>query len=217
MKKSAQAASIIGGADGPTSVFIVKENARLTLRQKLERFKNKRKRVSVERKIHSGSHSLDEVMEYLVTRYGFAEIEKDSAEAAEEYRQMRASFLIQYAPELLGEYAVLPELKSELREDILSYLNQVEQQTQRAMEVPKEQFDIDFHMFRKIMNDADSMIDITIEKNYAYIGGAASGSKSMIRKFRKIEKDVYRYYGVTEEDIQKKSRRYQELVQMLIQ
>lgn len=217
MKKTAQAASIIGGADGPTSVFIVKKNARLTLRQKLERFKNRRKRVYVERTIRSGSHSLDEVMEYLVTRYGFAEIEKDSAEATEEYRQMRASFLIQYAPELLGEYAVLPELKSELREDILSYLNQVEQQMQRAMEVPKEQFDIDFHMFRKIMDDMDSMIDITIEKNYAYIGGAASGSKSMIRKFRKIEKDVYRYYGVTEEDIQKKSRRYQELVQILVQ
>ncbi len=33
MKKSASAVSIIGGADGPTSVFLCKRNSKLTLRQ----------------------------------------------------------------------------------------------------------------------------------------------------------------------------------------
>ena len=49
------------------------------------------------------SHSLDEVIEYIVNRYGFAEVDKDAEEFPEEYQQMRASFIIQYAPELLGE------------------------------------------------------------------------------------------------------------------
>lgn len=37
------------------------------------------------------SHSLDEVIEYIVNRYGFAEVDKDAEEFPEEYQQMRAS------------------------------------------------------------------------------------------------------------------------------
>ena len=44
-----------------------------------------------------------QVIEYIVNRYGFAEVDKDAEEFPEEYQQMRASFIIQYAPELLGE------------------------------------------------------------------------------------------------------------------
>jgi len=36
MKKSASAVSVIGGADGPTSIFF-KKNAKLTLKQKIQR------------------------------------------------------------------------------------------------------------------------------------------------------------------------------------
>lgn len=36
MKKSASAVSVIGGADGPTSVFLLKKNAKLTLRHKIQ-------------------------------------------------------------------------------------------------------------------------------------------------------------------------------------
>lgn len=215
MKKRAQAASVIRGEDGPTAVFIVSKDAKLTLRQKLERFKNKIKRFYVERIIRCESHTLDEVMEYLVNRHGF--IEAEGTENTEEYREMRASFIIQYAPELVGEYAVIPELKSKSHEDIQAYIRQTQAQIQRAMEVPKEQFDIDFHKFKKEFKDKNSNIEITIEKKYAYIGGGAGGSKKVIREFKRIEKDVYRYYGVTQEDIKEKSDRYQELVRTLIQ
>lgn len=40
MKKSSSAVSVIGGADGPTSIFF-KKNAKLTLKQKIQRAKNK--------------------------------------------------------------------------------------------------------------------------------------------------------------------------------
>ena len=36
MKKSASAVSVIGGADGPSSIFF-KKNAKLTLKQKIQR------------------------------------------------------------------------------------------------------------------------------------------------------------------------------------
>ena len=41
MGKRASAATIIGGADGPTSVFVIKKNSKLTLRQKIEKLKYK--------------------------------------------------------------------------------------------------------------------------------------------------------------------------------
>ena len=69
--------TIIGEADGPTSVFLIKKNAKLTLRQKLEKCRYKLKRSYVERTIKANSHSLDEVIEYIVNVHGFVEIEGD--------------------------------------------------------------------------------------------------------------------------------------------
>ena len=39
MEKSANSVSVIGGADGPTSIFLLKKNAKLTLRHKIQRTK----------------------------------------------------------------------------------------------------------------------------------------------------------------------------------
>ena len=84
MKKSSSAVSVIGGADGPTSIFF-KKNAKLTLKQKIQRAKNKIKRFYVDKTLSCESHSLDEVIEYIVNRYGFAEVDKDAEEFPEEY------------------------------------------------------------------------------------------------------------------------------------
>ena len=147
MKKSASAVSVIGGADGPTSIFF-KKNAKLTLKQKIQRAKNKIKRFYVDKTLSCESHSLDEVIEYIVNRYGFAEVDKDAEEFPEEYQQMRASFIIQYAPELLEESTACPKLKSESPKDVEAYIRQSEERMQRAMEIPSTEFDIDFHKIK---------------------------------------------------------------------
>ncbi len=95
--------------------FSFKKNAKLTLKQKIQRAKNKIKRFYVDKTLSCESHSLDEVIEYIVNRYRFAEVDKDAEEFPEEYQQMRASFIIQYAPELLGESTACPKLKSAKR------------------------------------------------------------------------------------------------------
>jgi hypothetical protein len=53
----------------------------------------------------------------------------------------------------------------------------------------------------------------TLEANYEYIGGSASGSK--LKKFKEIEQNIYRYYGVAQEDIDNKTPRYESLVKTL--
>lgn len=50
---------------------------------------------------------------YLKGKYGFEEITKESKKYLTQYDSMRASFIMQYEPRLLGEYAALPKLKTE--------------------------------------------------------------------------------------------------------
>lgn len=215
MAKNKRAVSVIGGADGPTSVFVVKKNSKMTLRQKIERIKNKIKRTYVEKTLKPQSHNLDEVIEYIVNKYGFIELDKNSDEIKEEYNQMRASFIMQYAPELLGEYATMPRLKSESKEDIEEHIKQFQVRQQRAMEVPISEFDIDFHKFQISHEDINDNMYINIEKRFAYIGGGVSGDKKVMRRFHRIFKDVHRYYGVTAEDIKNKSKRYEQVIRAL--
>lgn len=217
MEKSRDAVSTVGGADGPTAIFIANQSSKLTLKQKLQRLKNKIKRTYVEKTINGSKHNMDEVIEYIKKKYGFIEVSPDSSEFLEEYKQMRVSFIIQYAPELLGEYAVLPELKSTSQEEIKQHITCCEERTKRAQEIPQTEFDIDFHKFKRELDNPDDTMDIIIEKKYSYISGGASGSRKTIKEFDRIYKDIYRYYGVTQEDINNKSERYNDLVRTLSQ
>lgn len=56
---------------------------------------------------------------------------------------------------------------------------------------------------------------IIIEKSRNYIGGGASGNIATIRKHNREFKQVYNYYGVSQEDIDKKTERYEDVVRTL--
>ena len=214
MDKRACTTATIGGSNGPTSVLLINRKAKLTLRQKISKCKYNIKRAYVEKTLKAGSHSMDEVAEYIVNTHGFTEL--DHEEVFQEYSEMRAAFIMQYAPELLGEYAEMPRLKSESQKDIQEHIRQFQLRQQKAQEIPVAEFDIDFHRFRICGDDINDNMYITVEKRFSYIGGGVSGNKKMMRKFRRIYKDVYRYYGITSEDIENKSKRYEQVVRALV-
>ena len=204
---------IIGGADGPTSVCLIKKNPKLTFCQKLQRCRYRIKRHCIEKTIRANNHSIDEVMDYVVNVHGFVEV--DSEDIFQEYNEMRASFIMQYASELLGEYATIEPLKSESPEDIQAHVNQFRDRQQRAKEISKEKFDIDFHKFQKPCKDINDNMYIIVEKRFAYIGGGVSGDKKTTKKFQRIYKDVHRYYGVSNKDIENKTKRYEQVIRAL--
>ena len=205
---------IISKADGPTSYFVLSRNNKLTLKQKLQKTRFELKKKWIEKHISAKEHTMEEVCQYVQDKYGFQEVTTERAGIQYEYEEMRASFMMTHAPELLGEYAKHPELKGHSEEEIREYMAQVEAIKEVARNVPKDKFDIDFHKFEKKIGDTD--MHIIIEKKYDHIGGGASGEKS-IKDFHKIFKDVYRYYGVTEEDITNKTKRYNMVVRTLAQ
>ena len=114
-------------------------------------------------------------------------------------------------PHLLGEYEALPELKSQNEDDVKAFLEQMQLRQEKASEVPEELFSLDYYYFEK--QDKDLHMELQLEARFEYIGGSTSGKR--ISKFRKTYKDVYKYYGVSEDDIKNHTKRYEDLLRQL--
>ena len=66
--KRKSSVSIIGGADGPTSIFIAGKSDKRPLKVRIKNVIYKCKRKRVEKRIVAGSHTLNEVVEYAMSR-----------------------------------------------------------------------------------------------------------------------------------------------------
>ena len=201
--------------DKPTSFFLVgRNNSKLTPKQKIKKFLYDVRKKRIAKSLKANPHSMEQVADYIVTELGFSEVDKTKTEYKTEYFQMRASFILQYKPELLGDLAEAPKLENHEEETIELFMEQIEQRQKAAEDIPPDIFDIDLHIYEK--GDGNNQSRITVEKNYGYIGGSASGSKNgFMRKFDKTFRKVYQYYGVTQKDIDNNTKRYIELVKTL--
>lgn len=83
--KRKSSVSIIGGADGPTSIFIAGKSDKRPLKVRIKNAIYKCKRKRVEKRIVAGSHTLNEVVEYAKNRYGLVEMNTDKRQ----YREQR--------------------------------------------------------------------------------------------------------------------------------
>lgn len=211
IKPNATSTTIIEGSDGPTSVFFLGGSHKRNIRQRIQKkvFQIRKKWYALW--IKPGTHTMEEVVSYIKEKYQFVELSKDSENYRRQYEELRASFIMMYQPELLGEYAKPPELTSKDEIEIQEFFTQMRIRQEKAMEIPKELFSIEYYYLEKQKNDYN--MHIQLESRFAYIGGEASGKN--ISKFSKIYKDVYRYYGVSEEDIANNTKRYQDLLRTL--
>lgn len=212
--KAVSSVSIIGKDDGPASVFIVgRSNSKRTLKQNIHKFFYDVRKKRIVKSLKANPHSMEQVADY-ITELGFSEVDKSESEYKTEYSQMRASFIMQYKPELLGDLAEAPKLENHEEGTVKLFMAQIEQRQKAAEDIPPDIFDIDLHIYEK--GDGNNQSRITVEKNYGYIGGSASGSKNgFMREFDKTFRKVYQYYGVTQKDIDNNTKRYIELVKTL--
>ena len=201
----------IGSSDGPTAVFVAGRN--ITFKQKVQRFINQTRRNHIAKSITADAHTLDEVCDYIVRILGYRELEANQQDYKEEYDNLRASYILQYKPELLGDLANIPDLAEDTEEAINEYLEMIKNRQDATKDISKELFDIDFHKF--IREEGDNESHFVIEKTHDYIGGGASGNTKTVRRHNREFKQVYRYYGVSQEDIDNKTERFEEVVMTL--
>ena len=60
--------------------------------------------------------------------------------------------------------------------------------------------------------DHYDLVEIEVDYIWNIFGISYSGNKSVIKRFKKIARDLYCYYGVSEEDIKNRTKRYSSLV-----
>lgn len=212
----AAAISIIGGADGPTSIFIAgktkDEKKKLVMGKKRERLK---------KTIPSDPHTLGEVETYLVKTYGAKRVDEKNEDAVRGKECMRSNLVLTHRQDLLSTSEPAPIDEKASKKEQMEYIEQLQKRFEEAEKISEEEFAIDFRLYRIWpelggKQERNSYLDVQIEKNYEVlqISMQYQGEKEK-EKFQKIIKDIYQYYGVSEEDKKKESQRFLTLLHVL--
>lgn len=220
MGKRAWACQVIKGADGPTSILVAGKKEK-NLFRRIERAlyikKCERRRKKAERSIIPGSHTIEEVLRYAEDRYGMAEADPSYRGYEERKRNRKYSLIQRKRPELLQEERRIPPPEDFHDENAV---REWEKQVQDWMvlrekeidAIPPEIFPTDYHLLvadQGMQGTLEMEIDMLHEDiAISCFGGNKDIMKSMI-------KDIYRYYGVSQEDIGHNTERYRELLMVL--
>lgn len=214
IRKSANGVSIIGGADGPTSIFIAGKSKKPNLKHEIKRYIYKKRKAMVEKTIAANPHTLEEVVQYMRQKYGAVQVSEQSHSFIEERDCLKESLIIQHKPELLGELAQLEKPTNYDEDSMQEFWKRIEERSKRVKEISDDDFPMDFHVYEISVLDAGKM-RVAVDAKWDVFGCSYSGSKKGMEKLKSIAKEFYTYYGVTERDIQERSQRYSALVTAL--
>lgn len=213
-KKKSSAVSVIAGEDGPISVWIAgKSSHREGFRERLRRKRFQKRRERAEASVTASTHTIDEVILYMKEKYGARELDAAGHGVREQRKCCREALILKYAPELLGELAVIETPADMNEENLKAFWEKIQERSRRADDVPEDAFPIDHHVY-EIRREGGSL-QVEAERRYGLLAGSFSGSRKEMRRLTGICRDIYSYYGVTQEDIDGRSERYRALVLML--
>ena len=214
MGKGAGSVSIIGGADGPTSIFIVGKGGRVKLTTRIQNYFRIIKRNRIKKQITANPHTLEEVVEWLKREHGAVEVSQQSHNYMEQKQFLKASLIMRHRPDLLGELINLELPEGEDVEALKAFCEKIQERRNRAAEIADDIFPIDFHIYEIKWSENDRM-RIGVETVWQVLDGSFSGDKKTRKQLEKLFKRLYLYYGVTAEDIKNETERYKSLLGVL--
>lgn len=212
-EKRASAVSIIGGADGPTSVFLAGRTGKRPLKIRIRNFLYKCKRKQIAKKIVPGAHSLEEVVSYAKNKYSAVEIDTTQHNYIEQRKNLKESLIITHKPDLLSDMKDIPKPTDYTEESLREFFNQLQSRSEMISQIPDAEMPMDFHIYEITIDDG--RMEMEIDCKWDIFGISYSGSKKVMKELRKISCDLYLYYGVTEEDIDNNTKRYSSLLTTL--
>ena len=213
IEKSKSEVSIIGGADGPTSIFIAGKTQKRSLKVKMQNVIYKHKRKRAEKKIVAGAHTLDELVQYAMNKYDLIEINVAERKYIVQRINLKESLILQHKQEVLGEMKDIPTPDISNEESVRQYLDKIKARSEMIAEMPDDIIPMDFHLYE--IRIGDDVLEMEIDYIWNIFGISYSGDRKVMKKFEKISKDLYLYYGVSEDDIKKRTERYSSLVAAL--
>lgn len=184
--KSVRNVSIIGGADGPTSIFIAGRSGKRPFKVRVKNWIYRQRRKSIARRIRPNPHSLKQVAAFMKKEYGAAEMSRERRQYQEE--------------------------KAGMREGLMMF-RQIEQRSEAVSRIPEEQFPMDFHIYEIYMEGG--RMEIKIDYRWDVLGISYSGNRKAMKRLKAISRRIHLYYGVTKEDMKEESKRYSSLLTAL--
>lgn len=206
-------ATIIGGADGPTSVFVREKNRKKTFREKINDYFLNKKRKRISSSITVNPHTLEEVIAYAKAKYAAMETEQDSDKYQENFLSAKEWMMRTHAPELLCDCPNVSVPATFSEEAVREFVNQTEAVRNYVKQIPEETFQMDFHIYEIRNNDA--VCDIVADFRWDFFSVSYAGEKKDIKGFDRINKELHTFYGVTETDIVNRTKRYSKLLEVL--
>ena len=102
-EKSRSEVPIIGGADGPTSIFIAGRTRKRPITVRIRNVIYKFRRKMIEKKVVAGGHTLDELVQYAKNNYSLIKVDSSERKYIEQRKNLKESLILQHKPEVLGE------------------------------------------------------------------------------------------------------------------
>jgi len=206
-------AAVIGGADGPTAIFLAGGDGKKSLQSRVKTFFYRRSRKHAAKKITAGTHTLLEVAAYAVRKYKAVDMDTQNASYIEQKNNLKESLITEHKPELLGTLQEIARPDFSDQESVKEFLKQMEKRRTFIADIPDGELGMDYHIFQISMQGGS--LELEVDYRWDYFGISWSGDDKAMKKLKKISRDLYLYYGVSEKDIKEKTRRYKSLVTAL--
>lgn len=217
---------VIGGADGPTSIFLAgRTDANKQGKEELER---KKRLERLKETLPTEPHTLEEVEQYLTEKWQAEKLPGENQEAVFMEQALRTSLVLTRRPELLNSPEPKPLNPKAPKKEQMAFVEQIQKRFEEAEKISAEEFPLDFQVYRicpgkkeqASLKDSEtienSRVDVQVEKNFQMlqVSFQYEGEEEK-QKMEEIVKDIYLYYGVTEEDKEKGTERFLMLASIL--
>ena len=134
-EKSKSEVSIIGGADGPTSIFIAGRTRKRPLKVRIRNIIYRFRRKIVEKKVVADAHTLDELVQYAMSRYNLIETNSTERKYLEQRKNLKESLILQHKPEVLGEMKDIPKPDISNEESVREYFCKIRARSEMIAEI----------------------------------------------------------------------------------
>ena len=121
-EKSKSEVSIIGGADGPTSIFIAGRTRKTSLKVRIRNIIYRYRRKIVEKNVVADAHTLDELVQYAMSSYNLIEVNSTERKYIEQRKNLKVSLILQHKSEVLGEMKDIPKPDISNEESVRDYV-----------------------------------------------------------------------------------------------
>lgn len=209
-----EAVSIIGGADGPTSIFLAgKLSGKKPFKQRVRQCMYQFRRRRAEKKICAAPHTLREVAAYAKRSYQAVEMPKTKRAYIEQYACAKEALILQHKPELLGSAAQITRPDVLNGESAAKFYHQIQKRSEMAAKIPDSEMPMEFHIYEIYIKGG--RMELELDFRWEIFGISYSGNKKSMKQLKKMARELYLYYGVSREDMKNKTKRYASLLAAL--